>query len=64
MIQCAKCAVWWNWATMETGKDQRSMKDTARYNGTLWMPGELQYQMRLQQTNLPEFIALLERSKY
>ncbi len=34
----------------------------ARSHGTLWEPGELAFQQRLQRENLPEFIALLERN--
>ncbi len=46
----------------ETGRTSRELKDRARSNGTLWEAGELQFQQRLERTNLPEFIKLLERN--
>lgn len=26
VLQCAKCGIWWNWATRDTGKDSRALK--------------------------------------
>merc|ERR1719300_348324 len=62
IINCGKCSVWWNWQTRETGNSQREMKNRARDRGTLWEPGELQYQQRLERTNPEEFRKLLERN--
>jgi hypothetical protein len=42
VLQCAKCSVWWNWSTNETGKDAATLKNKARMTGTLWEHGELQ----------------------
>lgn len=62
VIQCGKCKIWWNWKTRETGNSQREMKNRARMNGTLWEPGELAYQQRLQRTDPAAFALLLERN--
>jgi len=62
IINCGKCNVWWNWKTYETGNSQREMKQRARMNGSLWEPGELQYQQRLQRENPQAFKDLLERN--
>ncbi|CAF1039468.1 unnamed protein product [Didymodactylos carnosus] len=62
VIECAKCSIWWNWATREMGQDGRDLKHRARYNGSLWEPGELEYQQNLQYRNPAEFKALLERN--
>jgi len=62
VMQCPGCQIWWNWRTLATGHNSTSLKDRARMEGTLWEPGELQYQLTLQRTNLPEFKALLERN--
>lgn len=62
VIECAKCGVWWNWRTRETGKSGSELKQRARAMGTLWEQGELQYQMELERRNPNEFKALLERN--
>ncbi|CAF0994339.1 unnamed protein product [Didymodactylos carnosus] len=62
VIECAKCSIWWNWATREMGHDARDLKERARMHGTLWEPGELLYQLDLQRRNPEEFKALLERN--
>ena len=62
VIECAKCGVWWNWRTRETGKSGTELKQRARAMGTLWEQGELQYQMELERRNPAEFKALLERN--
>lgn len=41
MIQCAKCAIWWNWRSKETGNSSTELKNKARATGTLWEAGEL-----------------------
>lgn len=62
IMHCAKCGIYWNWQTLETGNSTKELKNRARSNGTLWEPGELRYQQELQRSNLPEFIKLLERN--
>ena len=62
VIECAKCGVWWNWRTRDTGKNGTELKARARAMGTLWEHGELQYQMELERRNPTEFKALLERN--
>jgi len=62
VIECMKCAIWWNWKTRETGRSSRELKEKARGNGTLWEAGELAYQQKLEQSNPEEFKRLLERS--
>eukprot|EP01083_Nonionella_stella_P011817 33514_1 len=62
VMHCGKCGIYWNWKTRETGTSSSQLKNKARNNGTLWEPGELAYQQRLQQSNLPEFIKLLEKN--
>ena len=61
-VYCGQCGIYWNWRTRETGNSSTEMKSRARQQGTLWEPGELQYQQYLQKTNLKEFIKLLERN--
>lgn len=39
VIQCVKCAIWWNWRTREQGEDSKRLKLHARQSGTLWEPG-------------------------
>jgi len=62
VIQCSSCSIWWNWASRVTGNTSAELKNRARRDGTLWQPGELDYQRRLERENLPEFIALLARN--
>ena len=62
VIECAKCGVWWNWRTRETGKSGTDLKQRARAQGTLWEQGELHYQMDLERRNPEEFRKLLERN--
>lgn len=62
VINCGKCGVWWNFITLCTGRSSDELKALARSDGTLWNPGELEFQTQLQHTNLPAFIALLERN--
>jgi hypothetical protein len=62
VIQCEQCSVWWNWTSKETGKSSRELKDKARSRGTLWEPGELDFQRTLQQTDPKAFAGLLERN--
>jgi len=53
VIQCGRCQIWWNWRSRETGNNSVELKDRARVGGSLWEPGELEYQMRLQQVIAP-----------
>jgi len=62
ILQCGSCGIWWNWKSRETGHSERDLKNRARLEGTLWEPGELQYQQKLQQNNPQEFKKLLERN--
>jgi hypothetical protein len=62
IIQCSKCGIVWNWRTKETGKTINELKQRARNNGSLWEPGELHFQQKLQRDNPKEFKALLERN--
>ena len=41
VLECAKCGVWWNWRTRETGRSSTELKERARQMGTLWEHGEL-----------------------
>jgi hypothetical protein len=62
VLQCHTCQIWWNWESRATGKSAQALKDLARRTGTMWLPGELQYNTTLQRTNLPAFIDLLKRN--
>ena len=62
VINCERCSVWWNWKTKETGRSSRELKQKARERGTLWEPGELQFQQTLQQSDPEQFQSLLERN--
>jgi len=62
VIQCAGCNIWWNWRTRQTGNSSTELKNKARMDGTLWEPGELEYQMQLQRKDPEAFKALLERN--
>jgi len=62
IMNCGQCGIFWNWRTYQTAPDSHTLKMKARAEGTLWEPGNLEYQMRLQRENLPEFIALLKRN--
>jgi hypothetical protein len=62
VIQCGKCAIWWNWRTFATGKTSRELKEKARGDGSLWEPGELAFQQNLEQSNPKAFKELLERN--
>jgi hypothetical protein len=63
VIQCQRCAIWWNWAHPdETGRSSKELKDRARRSGSLWGAGELSFQQTLQQTDPAAFKALLERN--
>lgn len=48
--------------TKETGRSAQELKNKARMAGTLWLPGELQYQLELERKNPEEFKKLLERN--
>ena len=52
----------WNWESRQTGKNSSALKDLARRTGTMWMPGELQYQQKLQREDPEAFKALLARN--
>ena len=62
IMQCARCSIYWNWRTRETANNSKDLKNRARNRATLWEPGELQYQQKLERENLPEFIALLAKN--
>ena len=62
VIDYEQCRIWWNWATMETGRDSKVLKSRSRQLGTLWGPGELAFQQNLKRTNPAAFRALLERN--
>jgi len=62
VIECAKCGIWWNWRTRETGRTSRELKDRARSHGTLWEAGELEFQQKLERSNHAAFVGLLERN--
>jgi len=62
VIQCARCGIWWNWKSRDFGESQDALKAKARSYGTLWEPGELHYQMRLEHSDPAAFKALLERN--
>eukprot|EP00484_Ammonia_sp_Unknown_P013879 CAMPEP_0197072292 /NCGR_PEP_ID=MMETSP1384-20130603/210024_1 /TAXON_ID=29189 /ORGANISM="Ammonia sp." /LENGTH=626 /DNA_ID=CAMNT_0042511109 /DNA_START=64 /DNA_END=1944 /DNA_ORIENTATION=- len=62
VMQCGKCGVYWNWRTRQTGSTSNEVKQKARAEGSLWEPGELSYQQDLEDHDLPQFIALLQRN--
>ncbi|ETO05798.1 hypothetical protein RFI_31597 [Reticulomyxa filosa] len=62
VMQCGQCGIWWNWRTYEFGNSSRDLKNKARSYGTLWEPGELEYQQGLQREKPEEFKKLLERN--
>jgi len=62
VIQCAKCGIWWNWRNKETGSTYKGLKEKARMSGTLWEPGELAYQQKLERSDPKAFAALLEKN--
>merc|ERR1719445_934148 len=60
VLQCGKCKIWWNWRSREMHNTQKGLKQIARQNRTLWEPGELEYQMKLQRDDPAAFKHLLE----
>lgn len=62
IMHCGKCKSWWNWRTREVGQSMGELKRKARRQGSLWEPGELAYQRRLEQTDPAAFKRLLERN--
>ncbi|ETO14500.1 hypothetical protein RFI_22860 [Reticulomyxa filosa] len=62
VLQCGKCNMWWNWRTLEFAKTSKELKDKARAERTLWEPGELEYQMKLEKENPEAFKELLKRN--
>jgi hypothetical protein len=60
VMQCGKCKMWWNWKTYEMAPTERELKNKARVEKTLWEPGELEYQQKLERENPMAFKALLE----
>jgi flagellar biosynthesis GTPase FlhF len=62
VLQCGACDIWWNWKTRDTAASSRDLKERARRAGTLWEPGELAYQQKLERENPEEFRKLLERN--
>jgi hypothetical protein len=62
VLQCGKCKIWWNWNTRDMAPTQKGLKEDARRNKTLWEPGELEYQQKLQRDDLPAFKALLAQN--
>jgi len=62
VLQCHACQIWWNWESRATGSSSQQLKDLARRTGTMWMPGELQYQQKLQREDPTAFKDLLARN--
>ena len=62
VMHCGQCGIWWNWRSRETGTSYRELKMRARRGGTLWEPGELAYQQRLEREDPEAFKLLLERN--
>lgn len=62
IMNCRQCGCWWNWRTHEVGQSQRELKERARTKGTLWEPGELEYQQELEENDPDEFKKLLARN--
>lgn len=52
VLQCGKCKIWWNWRSREMHNTQKGLKEIARRNRTLWEPGELEYQMKLERYSI------------
>jgi len=62
VMQCAACQIWWNWESKDYGDTMAAVKNRARANGSLWQPGELQYQLNLEARDPQAFRALLARN--
>eukprot|EP00475_Leptophrys_vorax_P008720 TRINITY_DN15671_c0_g1_i1.p1 TRINITY_DN15671_c0_g1~~TRINITY_DN15671_c0_g1_i1.p1 ORF type:complete len:318 (-),score=53.40 TRINITY_DN15671_c0_g1_i1:24-977(-) len=62
VMQCHGCGIYWNWRNFETGNSYDQVKHKSRMNGTMWEPGELEYQRRLERSNPEEFKRLLEKN--
>jgi hypothetical protein len=62
VMHCPKCGVYWNWRTREMGESSDQLKQRARNNGTMWEPGELESQRKLERTDPEAFKQLLERN--
>ena len=62
VIQCEQCSIWWNWSTRDTGRSSHELKQKARMHGTLWEPGELDYQRTLERKDPEGFKNLLKRN--
>jgi transcription elongation factor Elf1 len=62
VMHCGGCGVYWNWRSRDIGESYNQMKNRARTDGTMWEPGELDYQRRLERQNPKEFQRLLERN--
>jgi hypothetical protein len=62
VIQCGRCAIWWNWSSRATGTNSRELKNKARKDKNLWEPGELEYQQELERHDLEAFKALLKKN--
>jgi CRISPR/Cas system CSM-associated protein Csm2 small subunit len=61
-INCQRCGVWWNWRSKETAPDYETIKQMARNAGSLWEPGELEFQQNLQSRDPVAFAALLAKN--
>eukprot|EP01094_Clydonella_sp_ATCC50884_P022910 TRINITY_DN536_c0_g1_i1.p1 TRINITY_DN536_c0_g1~~TRINITY_DN536_c0_g1_i1.p1 ORF type:complete len:455 (+),score=152.18 TRINITY_DN536_c0_g1_i1:116-1366(+) len=62
VMQCGRCGIWWNWRSREHGRDGRQLKQRSRQNGTMWEPGELEYQRNLERNHPDQFKELLARN--
>jgi hypothetical protein len=62
VMHCHECGIYWNWKSLEVGNSYDQVKQRARMNGTMWEPGELEYQRRLERQNPEEFRRLLEKN--
>jgi len=62
VMHCASCGIFWNWRDRSTGSTYAEMKERARMMGTMWEPGELEFQRRLERENPEEFKRLLEKN--
>jgi len=62
VLQCGNCNMWWNWKTLEFAKTSKDLKEKARQNHTLWEPGELEFQQKLERENPEAFKELLKKN--
>lgn len=62
VMGCGKCGIFWNWRSKETARTYNDLKEMSRMYGTMWEPGELAFQQRLEAKDPKAFAALLAKN--